>query len=304
LEIRNVPFPGQSRAGYRADSRSLGQPHADIVALGDSFTHALEVDQDSTWPSRLGALTGLQVANLGVTGYETTREVELFRRYGSKLQPKLILLLVSPGDPSKNMFFHSWRLAKSREDPSHPELRYGTYMFCRSTGISGSLCKSMAFAARSGILPNLAVQSLFLRWRAIPFTSPEGADAGRQITYQALDDLRSQASSRGARFCVLINDYWESLFPNSFAELTGFLREKRIPHLNLSLHTKYPRVKLKVALDRHWNEEGHALAAVDVHRFLRKNNLLPAKIVLNVPHDAGSIRPILRRSESLGAGRH
>ncbi|MEI8191877.1 MAG: GDSL-type esterase/lipase family protein, partial [candidate division NC10 bacterium] len=142
LEIRHAPIPGQSRVGYRADSRTLGQPHADIVALGDSFTNAVEVDQDSTWPSRLGAITGLRVANLGVPGFATTQQAEFFHRYGSSLRPKLVILLLGSNDPSRNMFFRYWRLLKSREDPSHPVPRFATYMFCRSTGLSGGVCRA------------------------------------------------------------------------------------------------------------------------------------------------------------------
>jgi len=276
LEIRQMPFPGQSHAGYRVDSRNFGQPHADIVALGNSFTNAVEVDQDSTWASRLGAITGLQVANLGVPGYGTTQEAGLFRLYGSRLRPKLVVLLLDPNDPSRNMFFRSWRLSKSRRDPERDSEKR---MFCLSTGLSGGLCRSMEFAARSGILPNLAVQWLFLTWKAMPLMTPEGADSGRQLMYEALEDLRSQAASRGAGFCVVINDYWESLFPKSFQELTAFLRREGIPYLNLSLHAKYRKVRMNFGIfEAHWNEEGHALAAAEMHRFLLRNELIPAGI--------------------------
>jgi len=276
LEIRNAPIPGQSRVGYRVDSRTLGRPQADIVALGDSFTYAVEVDQESTWPSRLGAITGLQVANLGVPGYGTAQEVELFRRYGSKLHPKLVVLLLGPADPSKNVFFRSWRALKGSGDSG---ARYSHTMFCRSIGMSGTACRAMKFAAtNSGILPDLALNWLLLRWRAMPLVSPENADAGRPITYQVLEDMRSLVSSQGVKFCVITTDYWESLFPKSYAELAGFLRSKGIPYLNLRLQAKYPRVKLQIVMDGHWNEKGHALAAAEIHRFLLRNNLLPARV--------------------------
>jgi len=270
LEIRNAAFPGESRAGYRADSRTVG-PHADIAALGDSFTNAAEVDGDSTWPSRLGAMAGLQVANLGVPGYGTAQELEFFRRYGSRLRPKLVVLLMGLHDPSRNMFFQSWRL---REDPG---ARGSQTLFCRSSGTSGIACKAVKFVTYSGILPNLAVNWLFLRWKAAPFIDPEGAEAGRRIMRQALEGLQSQASSQGARFCVVLYDDWESLFPKSYTELTGFLREKGIPYLDLGLRKKYPKVKLEVALDGHWNEAGNALAATEIHRFLRGKGLLPSR---------------------------
>jgi len=280
VEIRNAPFPGQSRAGYRVDSRSLGLAHADIIALGDSFTSAVEVDQDSTWASRLGAISGLQVANLGVPGYGAAQEAEFFRRYGSKLRPRLVVVLLGSSEPSKNMAYRSWRLLNDRNDPSHPELRYDRYMFCGSVGVSGGMCKGLEFAARSGILPRLTLDWLLFRWKGMRMMNPESAyaDAGRQITYQALDDLRNQAASQGAKFCVVTSTFWEPLFPKSFHELTGFLRREGIPHLNLRLYKEYPGAKLRIPFDGHWNELGHALAAAEIHRFLLRNKLIPARL--------------------------
>jgi len=265
LEIRTEAFPGQSRAGYRVDSRTLGQTQADIAAVGDSLTNAAEVDQDSTWPSRLGVLAGFRVANLGTPAFSTAQMAESFRRYGSKLRPKLAVLFLCSDDPLRNRMFHSWRLLESRKDS----------ILCLTAGLSGAACRGVESLARSGILPKLALERLLLRLRIAHMIDPKAAADGMELTYRALDEMRSLASSQGGGFCVILHDSWNYTDPALTAGLTAFLQSKGIPVMNLGLRSKYPGVKMEVALDGHLNELGNALAAAEIHRFLRKNQLLP-----------------------------
>lgn len=265
LEIRTEAFPGQSRAGYRVDSRTLGQARADIAVVGDSLTNAAEVDQDSTWPSRLGVLAGARVANLGTPAYSTAQMAAAYRRYGSKLRPKLVVLFLCSDEPLRSRMFHSWRLLESREDS----------ILCLTAGLSGGACRGVESLARSGILPKLALERWLLRLRVAHMIDPRAAADGMDLTYRALEELRSLASSQGAGFCVILHDSWNSVDPALRDGLSAFLRSKGVPVLNLGLRSKYPGAKLEVPLDGHLNERGNALAAAEIHRFLRKNQLLP-----------------------------
>lgn len=67
LKFRMSPYvPGHDHRGYRNET---ALDHADILALGDSWTYGLGAYADGTWPRQLQALSGRSVYNAGVGGY-------------------------------------------------------------------------------------------------------------------------------------------------------------------------------------------------------------------------------------------
>ncbi len=58
-----------------------------IVAIGDSFTYGLGVEDDETFAARLGVLLGGDVANLGVNGYGVDQAILMWEREGRRLRP-------------------------------------------------------------------------------------------------------------------------------------------------------------------------------------------------------------------------
>jgi hypothetical protein len=68
----------------REDSRT-----ADVVVLGDSFMEGWEVPQDEMVSSRLGRALGRRVVNLAQSGYGPQQELEVLRRFGVPLAPKV-----------------------------------------------------------------------------------------------------------------------------------------------------------------------------------------------------------------------
>ncbi len=75
-----------------------------ILALGDSVTFGLGVDQNKTFATRLESLLQgrlhrpVRVINSGVGGYNTVQEVTYFKQEGINLQPDLVLLTYVPND--------------------------------------------------------------------------------------------------------------------------------------------------------------------------------------------------------------
>jgi len=77
-------------AGTRRNGTGSQPPGTAVMAIGDSFTFGLDVDDDGTWPARLESLLDRPVINAGVFGYgldqivlrgekllETRRDVDL-----------------------------------------------------------------------------------------------------------------------------------------------------------------------------------------------------------------------------------
>ena len=66
--------------------------HADIVTIGDSFTQAVLVDYQLSWPRQLADLTGNRVLNLGVPGYGIGQYKLILEQVGVRARPKTIIV--------------------------------------------------------------------------------------------------------------------------------------------------------------------------------------------------------------------
>ncbi|MGE5232894.1 MAG: SGNH/GDSL hydrolase family protein [Acidobacteriota bacterium] len=89
-------FYRANAAGIRADREYAPEPPAGVVrlaAFGDSFTHASDVPNDSTWEARLEALDPrLEVLNYGVPGFGPDQALLRYRREGARFHPQVVLL--------------------------------------------------------------------------------------------------------------------------------------------------------------------------------------------------------------------
>lgn len=93
LEANELGFPGPS---YQ-EARSPGSIR--IMALGDAFTSAEGVDTRQSWPrvlegvlrDRLGD-TDIEVLNFAITGYGPNQYAAVFREFGPRYRPDLVLI--------------------------------------------------------------------------------------------------------------------------------------------------------------------------------------------------------------------
>jgi hypothetical protein len=72
--------------------------HADIVVLGDSFTACTGVLPTDTSSAYLEAMGGFTTYNLGVGNLGLYEYVELLRRYGLALKPRLVIMNIYEGN--------------------------------------------------------------------------------------------------------------------------------------------------------------------------------------------------------------
>ena len=91
-----------NRLGIRSDREYSQYPEPEsvrILAFGDSFTHGDEVGNEATWTRQLEALSeNLEVLNFGVPAYGLDQALLRYRRFGSRLQPQVVLIGYLPED--------------------------------------------------------------------------------------------------------------------------------------------------------------------------------------------------------------
>ncbi len=102
-----VDLVGEARYHVQTSDLGLGgpgfrdaqvQPPVYGVAIGDSFTYGLGVDEPETWVAQLQAQLGKEVVNLGQPGVGPVREAHIYQRYGRPLQPQVVLWMFFPND--------------------------------------------------------------------------------------------------------------------------------------------------------------------------------------------------------------
>lgn len=109
-EGRKIPIRTTSHGLGDVGFRDIGTTSPfEAIAIGDSFTFCDDVPADACWVRQLGALTGLRIGTLGVSGYSTLAEARLLARYGPALAPRLVIQTVFPNDFMDNVLFERWR---------------------------------------------------------------------------------------------------------------------------------------------------------------------------------------------------
>jgi lysophospholipase L1-like esterase len=79
--------------------RNRGVPErVDVAALGDSFTDALTVPFDASWPSRLAQRIGATVQNYGTAGFGPQQELLVLRDYALRHHPSVVVLAYFAGN--------------------------------------------------------------------------------------------------------------------------------------------------------------------------------------------------------------
>jgi hypothetical protein len=89
--------------GYRGPRLSK----ADAVVLGGAAVYGHGVETDQTVPARLAAASGLSTANLGQQGACLVQDLELLRRTGLRLKPRLILVCSQAGEVADALHWYA-----------------------------------------------------------------------------------------------------------------------------------------------------------------------------------------------------
>jgi lysophospholipase L1-like esterase len=89
-------FPFKSDAeGFR---NAVVRSRVDIAALGDSFTDALTVVADASWPARLEQQLGRHVQNYGTAGFGPQQELLVLQHYVVQHRPSTVVLAYFAGN--------------------------------------------------------------------------------------------------------------------------------------------------------------------------------------------------------------
>lgn len=87
---------------FHTDAEGFRNPSVrdrfDIAALGDSFTDAMTMTGEASWPARLEGLLGVPVQNYGTAGFGPQQELLVLKDYVAAHRPRTVVLAFFAGN--------------------------------------------------------------------------------------------------------------------------------------------------------------------------------------------------------------
>lgn len=229
-------------SGFRDRDHAIAKPPYGfrIAVLGDSFTEALQVAPESTFPSvlerELDACPGrgsrrLEVLNFGVNAYGTAQELLVLRRDVWRFQPDLVVLAFFTGNDIRNNsialetdrlrpFFVREASGALRADMSfreNPEFRASTIRNVWERLNDHSRVIQLARWARLRVRASRLAKAAETRRqgdRAV-YSPPTGDwTAAWDVTEELLRDMSREVQQHGARFLLVALSNPEQVHPD------------------------------------------------------------------------------------------
>lgn len=278
---------GLGDIGFRDDGID-DEPYA--IALGDSFTMAVEVSSTDSWTELLEGKLGKDVANMGLYGYGGVQEKRMLERYGVKLKPKIVLWGFFIND-----FSDDFEVTKTITNTE----TFGEKLY-RQFAIVRYVWNNLGKAVRTSDTINYTNERIDIilwpnQWRYLYPVVPDSqaVQFGEIVTKQNILEAKELADSIDAEFVLILfpskdqvywdyvkNDvkgitYGEISYPIN--QMKEFCQGNNIRCLDLTpLLTRFASegVQLHFKRDGHLNEEGNSFVASEVFKYLTENNLV------------------------------
>ena len=273
-----------------------------ILALGDSFTFGVGVEEEETWIEQLGRSLrsqGLSVRTLngGVPGYGAPDEAALFEHHLAETNPHLVILgvylandLLDASPASFSVEVRDGLLVVGGHHATPLDwLNAHSHLFV--------LAKTALLPARGalGLGPTRTQRQIATEMGAYARELTPGARLGLTATDAAYARLVESTRERGARLVAMVipehiavdREAWRARFafiggdpaaydPEGPRRIFRSLLEKHaIPYLDLTeaVASEEDRGRhLYFPYDTHFTAAGHALAARELERFLRASD--------------------------------
>lgn len=240
--------------GFRDGERSAFKTKPRIVFLGDSFVWGYDVQNDDRFTEKLQKkLNGMEVVNLGVSGYSTDQEFLLLERECSYFHPDVVFLIFCGNDRRDNSRNSAYGYYKPYFVKENGRLKL--------KGVPVPMSHLYLLKTKLSFLENslffrlcLLLDQRFKRFTTNRITVPD-------LSGELIKQMNEFTEARGAKFAVGFTDHAE--------ELMRHCEKESILFLDLSGVGASFRF---LTHGNHWTEEGHTRVSELIYEFLRAKN--------------------------------
>jgi len=298
--LRSEPTPdfeGVVRSvGHEVNVRinSLGcrgaEPAGDgarLMVVGDSFTIALQVQEDETFSARLSKLLGDEVLNCGVDGYSTWQALERYRLVDNEAQAEGVILVFFLGNDLSDNARAAAQQGSQTPPPPPPEAQhvgaverwlithsylygYGRLAMARAALRTTNAEERQRLADELGIFASSGgdrLQSAIEETRhAVRALRDEAQQRGDTLMVAVAPPVFAVDDDRTAPTLALVG--LEGVDPDAPRRaMLELLREEAVPACDLSPPLRAAAIDGEhpyLLLDGHWSVSGHAVVAQEL----------------------------------------
>jgi hypothetical protein len=266
-----------SDIGFRGGT--LGGP-AWGVAVGDSFTFGMGVEQEETWVGRLAKSLGHEVINFGIPAQGPAQYTRVLKRYALPMRPRVVFYGFYFNDLDSATRF---RRMKRQLIPVGRYVRHYSYAFNLVRESKASPQVQPALAKADNVEMSLDPEGL----RRTLERQNRSFDERWELTVREVDDAIKASKDAGVIFVLLYlpsrwEIYWDSLkkqsnLPDSLdidrlrRTVVSYCGKQKVVCLDLTRALKREAVggkRLYFPIDGHWNREGNRVVAEAVREFI------------------------------------
>jgi lysophospholipase L1-like esterase len=256
---------------------------ARVLMVGDSYVWGYGVNDDETAAAVLGRMIpGLEVINMGVSGYSTDQELLMYREEGYKYHADDVVLVFSTNDVAGNVSPVVYQV-------------YGKPLFVLHEGqlqLENQPVAQTAFwkravvniAGRSYLLNtvNRLVADIRLRRNAALQPAAGAASAGpsaqfpstpaEQVTTRLLVEFQRAAEERKSHLVVVLVEDLGQSYARQFAD---YLRNQHIDTLIMGEVLREGDKSLHLPDGFHWTPAGNRIVAETIAAYLERRKAVP-----------------------------
>jgi lysophospholipase L1-like esterase len=255
-----------------------------ILVLGDSFAWGYGVEESERFSQLLEKSLHVEVINAGVSGYSTDQELLWYRSEGIKYQTDLVILVLAGNDVGDNdRQLVSTIYYKPKFVIEEGQLVPIGYPVPK-TSPQGRLIYSLS---QRSALAYFLVQRYFdllSLYNGSKVNSDHANSPGSalkterepfKLTIALIDEMRTIAESRKARFMIVTTDkWWNHPSGETYKDFIDTLQTEGFLVLDVESMPGFDPVEMLIPDDGHWSRAGHEFVAEKIKDFIESNQLL------------------------------
>ena len=255
-----------------------------VLVLGDSFAWGYGVEESERFSQRLEDALDIEVINAGVSGYSTDQELLWYRNEGIKYETDLVILVIAGNDVGDNdRELVNTIYYKPKFVIEEGQLVPTGYPIPR-TSLQGKFIYSLS---QRSALAYFLIQRYFdfLSIYASVKDNSDHVDAPLsgvnvkkepfQLTIALIDEMRTIAESRDAKFMIVATDrWWNSSSEETYEDFINTLQTKGFLVLDVEAMPGFDPEEMLIPKDGHWSEKGHEFAANWIKDLIKTNKLI------------------------------
>ena len=263
-----------------------------ILVLGDSFAWGYGVEESERFSQLLEKSMDVEVINAGVSGYSTDQELLWYKSEGIKYETDLVILELAGNDVGDNdRDLVSTIYYKPKFVLEDGQLIPPVYPVPK-TSPQGRFIYSLS--QRSALVYFLVQRyfdliTLYSTAGANPVHASSltsGISAEKEdfkLTIALLDEIRSIAESRNAKFMIVATDrWWDSTSGGTYKDFINTLHDEGFLVLDVESMPGFNPEKMLIPDDGHWNQAGHEFVAEKIKSFIETHQLLShSSLIIN-----------------------